>query len=331
MRKRNKNLTISWSVFAICVAAFLIGTKFCYNSQKKQELSYRYRIIVDESIKEFAKSERELEKKIASTKNIAESKKNVDKNTNIDQKKSIDEKLYEKCAYGYIPKISPDGVRVFDAYSAKYKSENKKNLGFVILLDVDTDRTYLLKIINRLGKSKATFVIPHYSNHLSEIANIITESGNEFFLQIPTQTSVSGNKRSVVYPFLANMSLENLADKLCELLASTKHAIGLANISSTLLTKSIKDMSYIADELSRRGLAFLNLENPNEVIQKILEGNSELIYISAPNIFHKGMEEMSLQNKNIISVFINDVPNFLDEISKQKDCSLAPVSAIIKR
>ena len=329
MQKRNKKLLIAWCIFGIFVVSFMVETKLYYDSQREREFSYQYRIIVDENAKKSASSESEED--ISNEENKTSEKKEVEK---AGKTESIDEALYEKLPCGYVPKISPDGLRVFDAYSAKFKNdekENKNKLHLIVLLDADTDQNYIASIIRRLGKNKVTFVVPQYSNNLSETVKLIVSAGHEFLLQIPTQTSVPSKKQGIVAPFLANMSAEDLINKLHLLLASSKYAIGLANTTSTLLTKSSNCMSGIVEELSKRGLAFLDLEKSNEVMQKISESNSDFIYINVPQMFQKNMSSKELAEKSEISVFINDVPVFLSEFSKQKSRVLAPISAMIKK
>jgi polysaccharide deacetylase 2 family uncharacterized protein YibQ len=330
MRKRNKNLLIAWCIFGIFVISFMIETKLYYDSQKEREFSYQYRIIVDENTKKSASSETE---EVILSKNNGTNKEKEDKDSRkTESTEPIDDALYEKLACGYVPKISPDGGRAFDAYSVKFKNDiNKEKLYLIVLLDADTDQNYLTSIIRRLGKNKITFVVPQYSNHLSETVQSIINAGHEFLLQIPTQTSVPTKKQGIVAPFLANMSAEDLINKLHLLLASSKYAIGLANTTSTLLTKSSNCMSGIAEELSKRGLAFLDLEKSNEIAKKISEVNSDFIYINVPQMFQKNMSSKEISEKKEISVFINDIPAFLSEFSKQKNRILAPISAIIKK
>lgn len=327
MRKKNKKLLIAWCIFGIFVISFMTETKLYYDSQKERDFSYQYRIIVDENTKKSASSETE---EVILSKNNRINKEKEDKDAR--KTESIDGALYEKLACGYVPKISPDGGRVFDAYSVKFKNDtNKEKLYLIVLLDADTDQNYLTSIIRRLGKNKVTFVIPQYSNNLSETVQSIIDAGHEFLLQIPTQTSVPTKKQGIVAPFLANMSAEDLINKLHLLLASSKYAIGLANTTSTLLTKSSSCMSGIAEELSKRGLAFLDLEKSNEVMQKISDSNSDFIYINVPQMFQKNMSSKDLSEKSGIFVFINDIPTFLSEFSKQKNRVLAPISAMIKK
>lgn len=256
-----------------------------------------------------------------------------------------DSELYEKLPCGYVPKISPDGLRVCDVYAAsenptrklsitskeKSAKENRNELNqsqlnekqtdpkavvspkfqedsspvhaqqqqsqqkicLVVLLDAATDPSYLSNIMHRLkifGNSKVTFIVPHYSNYLLQNVRTIIAGGHEFFLQIPTQTSVPARRQASVAPFLANMNSTELISKLHTLLASTKCAIGVANIAPTLLTKSFGVMSGIVDELVKRGLIFLDLEPSNEVMRKISETNPDFMYMNTSKKFKKGMD-----------------------------------------
>lgn len=326
--RKNKKLLIAWVIFGVCVVSFMLVTKVYYDSKNERDFSYQYRIIIDDNIKEENEIDSNPEEEITtSTSNEEQFNNSVST-----KKESQEEELYEKLACGHVPKISPDGVRVLDAFSAKYRDDRKQEkIYLVILLDADTTASHLSSAIQKLGRSKVTFVIPQYAHELSQLVEEIRKSGHEFFLQIPTQTSVQGSMQAVVSPFLANMNPEDLMDKLYKLLASTKWAIGLANTTSTLFTKSSKDMSAIVEELSKRGLALLDVEKSNDVIKRISEENPEFAYINAPEIFQSKSEKTDFADKSVISVFINDLPDFITEFSKQKGRVLAPVSAILRK
>lgn len=387
--KKRKGLLAAWCTFGICVVLFLISTKFYHDHKRKADaFCYSCCFRIDESTLENTKTAEELEtvprskfKKVVKPLSKTESEKQpvkIEEHMHARQSSASGKgsraselsqkmeglcsenaflghsELYERLPCGYVPRISPDGLRVCDVYSARFSEKSKttiqeergdlRKLCLIILLDSDTDPNYLINVIHRLealGNSKVTFIVPHYLSHLSENVKAIITAGHELFIQIPTQTSIPVKAQVTIAPFLANMSTERLVDKLHELLASTKYAVGVANITPTLLTKSIGVMTVILDELTRRGLIFLDLEQQNEVIQQISEANRDCLYVNASRKFSKGMSvrEMfngdnggvSFDNKSSLVVSINDVPEFLKMVTKsEKKFVFAPISSCIK-
>lgn len=391
--KKNKSLLISWCVFGVAIASFLISTKICYDSEKSEEFYYHYYFKIDTEKSVVEEKKAEKTEKVRRAEKAGDTAKDIYKNveedleTNIEKPKikqnskdgsneiltsesgdmgveqnldadskgsssvfsinsNVNEnELYEKLPCGYVPKISPDGLRICDVYAAaKDNALNKDNnalrIGLVILLDATTDQNYLSNIMRRLEafeNSKVTFVIPHYSKYLAENVQAIIKGGHEFFLQIPTQTSVPSRMQEVVAPFLANMSSEELLSKLHALLASTKYAIGVANTTQTLLTKSTGVMSGIAEELARRGLIFLDLEPSNGVMKKISDTNADFMYVNVLKKFKKGGNIQSiaavgaeaandsadlaagLSTSADFIVSIDDVPEFIENIAAKRE------------
>lgn len=358
--KKNRSLSIAWCVFGAAIASFLVSTKIYYDSgqSSSEEFCYSYHFEIDESVLNAAKeeAERKLRKNRAAKESELATKVPEEKKTASDISVSSNEdELYEKLPCGYVPKISPDGLRVCDAYAAKYSRKSAEKVGnqnvndaaelcLVILLDTSTEPGYISNILRRLEamdpSNRVTFVVPHYSRYLAENVKAIVAAGHEFLLQIPTQSSVPSRMQANVSPFLANMNPVDLVNKLHELLASTKCAIGVANTTPTLLTKSAGVMSGIADELARRGLVFLDLEPANEVVRKIAGANSDFICLRVSKKFSKGMNvledtkdsEVKNGDSGCMAVGIDDMPEFLRAITKiGRTAVFIPVSASIKK
>ncbi|MBR1734381.1 MAG: divergent polysaccharide deacetylase family protein, partial [Alphaproteobacteria bacterium] len=291
-----------------------------------------YRIIIDKNTKIESEINDDIQEKNEEIKKSS-SNVNISKTLGDESISSLENSLYEKLPCGYVPKISPDGVRVLDVFSAKFQNSNVENsvLYLVILLNSDTTEEKLSELMSKFGKSKVTFVVPQYADDFQKLVDIIVKFGHEFFLQIPTQTSVPLKKQETVAPFLANMDSVLLIERLHNLLASIKRPIGIANVTPTLLTKSTKDMSVIIDELSKRGLAFLDLEKSNDVVQKLSVENSEFIYIKTDMVFQKKSEKNDLMSEKIIAVPVSNISEFMTEFSRKKGIILAPVSAALMK
>jgi polysaccharide deacetylase 2 family uncharacterized protein YibQ len=317
--KKNRKLIFAWWMFATIIALFLVATKILYERKKQHGATYQCKILIDKDLLSRHLNERSLD----------DSKKPQSKEQN--EKKVADEDLFEITKYGHIPKITPDGASVFDVYSAKFDGKDRKKVCLVISIE-EIGINDFAEAIKALGSSKVSFIVPVYLDNFSDIIDIIIKNGHEFFVQFPTQTSIPEAKKGKVSTFFANADPKELVDKLLYLLASAKYSLGVANGTLTLLTKSVKDMSIISEELSKRGLIFLDLDKSNEVAKELSQ-NSDFVYIGAETVFPKNSKIVIpfVSDGEIFSIHVGGVPDFMKEISKYNDYSIAPVSSLLKK
>ena len=338
MTQNNNRLTLAWIIFTVALATFAAVTKWHHSLCKDKGIRYQCRILIDET--QFEKHEKKKPKSLLSLVSNPSVSHDIPKaeasGRAADDPFNI-EKFYESSKYGSIPKLSPDGLRVLDVCSVKKEFPAGQKIVHLVVRVNNAPLDSLFKILEILKDLKITFVIPHYHDNLHDVINIIRKKGHEFLLQIPTQSSIPDNKKSTVSPFLANSEKDELLAKLLCLLASTKYAIGIANTSSTLLTKSTKDMSIICEEISRRGLVFLDLANSGEVVEKMCE-NSEVISTNTDTVFSGDVSSvplnaaaLNLKEGKIFFVHIDALKGFLAEFLKQNEYVVAPVSRILKR
>jgi len=231
-----------WCLFFGGLIAFVGSVELWHRYSRDGDLVYQFRIPIDEdfSIEEAASN---------------------------DETKSERISLYTRTQYGVLPRKQSDPAKIFNAYSANV--ECKGGFVRVAILVMDATEEKVQSIIAQFPKTKVSFVIPHYVNNLNRIAEIIISSGHEFFIQLPTQPSIPVDKKNRVSPFLANAPAEEVKEKLSYLISSVKYAIGVANTSKSLVTKSKKDMEIISQELSQRGMAFLNIKDDSGIEEEI--------------------------------------------------------------
>lgn len=240
---------VRWLVFFGGFAAFVAGVELWHRHVQDRNSVYQCRILID---KDFS----------------------VDESNSDEETRSEPISLYVRTKYGVLPRRQSDSSKIFNAYSATvdYEEDCLKNgyLKLAVLVQNATKEN-IQNIIARFPDTKISFIVPHYVANLNRIAEIIISSGHEFFIQLPTQSSIPLDKKETVSPFLANASSNEVRDKLYYLISSAKYAIGIANTSDSLITKSAKDMEIIAKELSQRGMAFLNIEDDSDVTEEISE------------------------------------------------------------
>ncbi len=288
---------VRWFVFFGGLIAFVFGVELWHRHVQSKGSVYQCRILID---RDFS----------------------IDESSADEGVKSEKISLYVRTKYGVLPRRQSDPSKIFDAYSATvdYEESCSKN-GYVrlaVLIQNATEEN-VQGVIAKFPNAKVSFIIPHYTINLSKIAEIIVSSGHEFFIQLPTQSSIPLDKKETVSPFLANASSEEVRDKLYYLMSSAKYAIGIANTCDSLITKSIKDMEIIAKELSQRGMAFLNVEEDSDVMEEISERiNCRLLKAKA---FEKSDKLRKKDSIIVGSEQLDDVVKSLPEGMK-----LAPIS-----
>ncbi|MBO4405594.1 MAG: divergent polysaccharide deacetylase family protein [Alphaproteobacteria bacterium] len=290
---------IRWCIFFGGVAVFVAGVELWHRHVQNKDSVYQCRILID---KDFS----------------------VDETDSDERTKNERISLYVRTKYGVLPRKQSDPSKIFDAYSATVDCEGGENCfkgGYLKLavLVKDATKENIQNIIARFPDTKVSFILPHYTVGLGKIAEIIVSSGHEFFIQLPTQSSIPLDKKETVSPFLANASSDEVRDKLYYLMSSAKYAIGIANTSDSLITKSAKDMEVIAKELSQRGMAFLNIEGDGDVTEEISE-RIKLLSLQA-KIFDKSAPLSKEDSIIVDSAQLDDVMQALPE-----DVKFVPIS-----
>lgn len=237
-------LSIYWGIFLTILLVFIISVEVMHRVSKEKDLTYQCRIVID--------------------KHLA-----VEDYSSEEEPKADKGNMYESTSYGVLPKNQKDYMKIFKAYSAKCNYSGPYVKAAVVLKEATPAQVQ--KVVEDLDGAKISFIIPYYVPNLHEVIDSIIANGDEFFIQLPTQSSIPEEKTSKVSPFLANADPKETLDKLRYLIASSKYAIGVSVISNSLLLKSKKDLLLIANELSKKGLAFLGLQDGGDVFEDVLQ------------------------------------------------------------
>lgn len=294
----NSSLIKAWSVFLVIVVLFVTSVEIYHKQHRDANTAFRCRILVNKDL-------------------IIDESENKNKVEEKSKHDGIEDPLYEKTKYGLLPRVPMSGEKVFDKFSAKTVATKIVKVAVAINKEKIED---IVKLISRLGESKVTFIVPNYIEDFSNIVSLILEHGHEIFLLIPTQQLVDDTQK--VSPFLANSKPEETLDKLLKLIASTTKIIGVANISSTLLTKSVPDMNVVTLELAKRGLAFFDINVKNDVL-KDLAKKTGLIYLHSTEMYIANKTN-TLKEDATYFVEFSDVDGFLKILPD--NMSVAPIS-----
>ena len=330
MRKTNK-LALAWLILIFVILTFLASTKLYDHFQREHSSNYQYRILISQDFKPSVSAAKE--KKEIPDELIEKKENNPSENL-----ENSDAELYEQTKFGLVPKISSSGKKVLDVYSGLSKNlpTDIQKIHLAVWLDdfSKINSENFEEQLKKFDENKVTFIVPHYIPDLEKIAEQITKNGHEFFLQLPTQSSIPPEKANDISPLLANASPDETLNKLMYLLASVKHAIGIANTTPTLLTKSKNDMNIILSEINKRGLAFLDLEPSNAIIRELSQQInfsfvSTFDFIKSKNNKIENSEKLYI-NDNVLAIHWNDLENFMADLKEHKNFILTPISYLLK-
>ncbi len=124
--QKSKKLIFAWLSYVLTLSSLIIVSKIYHDTKKESTSIYQYRILIS---KDLYKTEHVVKKQESPrTTDVSDSKL-------VMKDKKYDELLYERLKYGAVPKISPDGVRVLDIYSANFSIKNKKKVCLTIFVD----------------------------------------------------------------------------------------------------------------------------------------------------------------------------------------------------
>lgn len=292
MARRKMQNKSRWCLFFGGLIIFAIGVELWHRYSQEGDLVYQFRIPIDEDF-------------------------SVEEASSDEEAKSERISLYTRTKYGVLPRKQSDPAKIFNAYSANI--ECKGSYVKVAILVEDATEEKIQSLVAQFPNTKVSFIIPHYANNLNRIAEIIISSGHEFFIQLPTQSSIPLDKKNRVSPFLANASADEVREKLSYLISSVKYAIGVANTSKSLVTKSRKDMEVISQELSQRGMAFLNIKDDSSIEEEI----SDRIKLLS---FHAKVFEKSgvLKEKDSIMITSDQINDL--KVNLPKNLTIVPIS-----
>jgi hypothetical protein len=308
---RNRKLFSAWMIFLIAAVSFAVGVEVYSGFKKERSSNYRYRIPIDKN---------ERPEQFAEKKEEPIPKKKAEEDRHDD--------FYERTAYGCLPKISRDGGCVFDRYSACSEIVSGRKLGVAVLLG-EADAGNPSAVDAGLKGQRVTFIVPHYFDRLEETVQAVRKGGHEFFIEMPLQFPGSSIGKGTIAPFLVNAEARDTLDKLFRLLASTKYALGIANVSPTLLTKSVKDMTIIAEALADRGVAFFNFEGSNDLLERVAEMTG-VIHLKASAVFESDDFDISkLRDGDILLIRREHLPALMKSLPS--DWVLTSVSACAGR
>ncbi|MGB7335471.1 MAG: divergent polysaccharide deacetylase family protein [Salaquimonas sp.] len=170
-----------------------------------------------------------------------------------------DPDLIEKGATGVIPKRGSDGRRPMDVYAREPDTTGNFGIARVVLIvgGIGISQTSSQAAIRDLP-SAVTLAFAPYGNSLQRWMQTARKKGHELLLQVPMEPFGYPDNSPGAQTLVSSVSPEENQVNLHWLLSRTSNYVGVMNFQGAKLLSEPGPLRPIFDELSERGLLFVD-------------------------------------------------------------------------
>lgn len=257
--------------------------------------------------------------------------------------------LLEQTKYGDIPRISPQGVTPFKAYSRPSitpASANGKPLIAIIVTGLGLDEATTVDAVDRLPEN-ITLAFAPYGQTLDRTTNAARRQGHEILLEVPMEPFDYPQSDPGPQTLLTNQPARTNLDNLYWLMARFGGYIGIMNNLGARFSSSAADFTPIMEELGTRGLAYLDDNSSNRSLSRQLANANQVPFTRANLTLDSNpsraaildklteLENIAGQQGSAVGV-VNALPVSIATIVSwaaglaDKDIELVPVSALMQ-
>lgn len=172
---------------------------------------------------------------------------------------AVDPRLVEASRHGPIPRISSDGTKPLDAYaSAAAQAADRKIARIAIVVGgLGIGGTTTSEAIAKLPDS-ITLAFAPYGGDLARWATRARSTGHEIILQLPMEPFDYPDNDPGPQTLLSTLQPDQNLDRLYWMLSRIQGYVGVTNYMGARFTATEKSFSPILQDISRRGLLYLD-------------------------------------------------------------------------
>lgn len=169
-----------------------------------------------------------------------------------------DPRVSERSSYGFLPKVSSEGVRPLDSYARPFSTEF-------------TSIPKIAVIIQGLGLSEAgtqnaidslpadiTFAMAPYGTDLDRWMQKARTKGHELLLQLPLEPFDFPDNDPGPHTLLVSLRPTEMMDRLAWLMTRVTNYVGVINEMGARFTTTKPSMQLLLEKLKGRGLMFVD-------------------------------------------------------------------------
>ncbi len=177
-----------------------------------------------------------------------------------------DPRVSERSDYGFLPKVSSDGVRPLDAYARPFSTEfaSIPKIAIVIgglgLSEAGTENA-----IEKLPVD-VTFAMEPYGSNLDRWMQKSRAKGHELLLQLPLEPFDFPDNDPGPHTLLVSLRPAEMLDRLAWLMTRVTNYVGVINEMGARYTATRPSMQYLLEKLTQRGLMFVDNGNSSRSV-----------------------------------------------------------------
>lgn len=243
--------------------------------------------------------------------------------------------LSEPSPFGMVPKVSKDGKRAKDVYSKTAKSNPFPEISILIIdlgLDLDT-----LDTIIQVMPSDVSLSFSPYTENMESAVSYARKNGFETYLDLPLEPLNASIYDLGPMALLTSVPETDNQNKLMQILAKNCAYSGVTAIFGEAFASS-PQAEFIADEIERRGLFFIDATGPGYKGTDIRGTEFLLNEQSKDRILQKlsVVRQKAKQNGKALLVlrpkpaFLYYTLMFIQDLKTDESVNLVPLSNIIK-
>ncbi|GGB46471.1 hypothetical protein GCM10011316_18250 [Roseibium aquae] len=169
-----------------------------------------------------------------------------------------DPRVSERSEYGFLPKVSSDGIRPLDAYARPFETEFTSIPKIaVIVTGLGLSRAGTQDALDRLPVD-VTFALGPYGSNLDQWMQDARAKGHELLLQLPMEPYDFPDNDPGPHTLLVSLQPNELLDRLAWILTRTTNYVGVINDMGARFTTTETSVAFLFEKLKERGLMFVD-------------------------------------------------------------------------
>jgi len=169
-----------------------------------------------------------------------------------------DPRVSERSDYGFLPRISSDGVRPLDAYARPFSSEFASIPKIAVIIGgLGLSETGTQNAIDSLP-ADVTFAMAPYGSNMDRWMQSARTKGHELLLQLPLEPFDFPDNDPGPHTLLISLRPGEMMDRLAWLMTRVTNYVGVINEMGARYTSTRPSMQYLLEKLTGRGLMFVD-------------------------------------------------------------------------
>jgi len=169
-----------------------------------------------------------------------------------------DPRVSERSEYGFLPKVSSEGVRPLDAYARPFETAFTSIPKIaVVVTGLGLSEVGTQNALDRLPVDM-TLAFGPYGSNLDQWMQDARAKGHELLLQLPLEPYDFPDNDPGPHTLLVSLQPNEMLDRLAWILTRTTNYVGVINDMGARFTSTPPSVAFLFEKLRDRGLMFVD-------------------------------------------------------------------------